>query len=318
METVSGLAGFGECGELDPGDLRFAIERLRGQPVTGVEMLGRMLAGRPGLNAAVNMAALDIASKFAKVPLHQYLGGPTRFKVRAMTRIEGTTEAELVESMNRARQSGYRAFLVPLPGARARALLEALRLAAGAGVDFVLEGPAAQSPAAAASLCRAFESFHPYWLDEPCAASNVQAARRLSSESVTPLGFGRDIDSAARFEDLLREEAIDVLRPSIAVHGVTGIRKIAAMAETRYAAVAPYHAGGPVGTAAALHLAASLPNFFIQQIPFATAEPDRAMRASIGGALEAVLEGFVALPKGSGLGIAPDVKALDRYMEVSR
>ena len=40
---------------------------------------------------------------------------------------------------------------------------------------------------------------------------------------------------------------------------------MAALAETYYIAVAPHHEGGPIGTAAALHLAASLPNFFIQQ-----------------------------------------------------
>ncbi len=46
-------------------------------------------------------------------------------------------------------------------------------------------------------------------------------------------------------------------------------------------AVAPRHEGGPIATAAALHLAAALPNFFIQQIPLPEAAEDRAMRAAI-------------------------------------
>ena len=81
-------------------------------------------------------------------------------------------------------------------------------------------------------------------------------------------------------------------------------------------AVAPYHAGGPVGTAAALHLAASLPNFFIQQTPFAEAEADRQMRAEIAGStLEKVTDGYLSLPTGPGLGVTVNEEALDKYQE---
>jgi L-alanine-DL-glutamate epimerase-like enolase superfamily enzyme len=74
-----------------------------------------------------------------------------------------------------------------------------------------------------------------------------------------------------------------------------------------------------VGTAAALHLAASLPNFFIQQLPFPAAEEDRAMRAALSNSrLETPEGGFLALPQGHGLGVAPDVKALEQYREAAR
>jgi L-alanine-DL-glutamate epimerase-like enolase superfamily enzyme len=69
-----------------------------------------------------------------------------------------------------------------------------------------------------------------------------------------------------------------------------------------------------VATAAALHLAASLPNFFIQQIPLPAAGQDRLMRAEIAGAaLETVKDGFAALPSGPGLGITVNEAALERY-----
>ena len=58
---------------------------------------------------------------------------------------------------------------------------------------------------------------------------------------------------------------------------------MAALAEACYVAVAPHHDGGPIATAAALHLAASLPNFVIQHIPPATAEDDRRMREAVAG-----------------------------------
>jgi L-alanine-DL-glutamate epimerase-like enolase superfamily enzyme len=71
-----------------------------------------------------------------------------------------------------------------------------------------------------------------------------------------------------------------------------------------------------VGTAAALHLAAALPNFFIQQVPFPEAGEDRRMRAAIaGGTIESVKDGFFSLPLGPGLGIAVDEAALAKYGE---
>src|ERR1043166_4430035 len=122
--------------------------------------------------------------------------------------------------------------------------------------------------------------------------------------SVVPLGFGRDIADAGIYMDLLRQGLIDVVRPDIGREGITKIRRIAALAETYYTAVAPRHSGGPIATAAALHLAAPLPNFFIQQIPLPSAPEDAAMRAALCGAdLERVTAGFAALPNGPGLGI---------------
>ncbi|RPI12315.1 MAG: hypothetical protein EHM65_06095, partial [Acidobacteriales bacterium] len=86
--------------------------------------------------------------------------------------------------------------------------------------------------------------------------------------------------------------------------------------ETYYVAVAPYHDGGPIASAAAIHLAASLPNFVIQQFPFPAAEEDRRMRAALtGGPVVNVSDGFAAILTGAGLGISVNEKALDEYKE---
>lgn len=91
---------------------------------------------------------------------------------------------------------------------------------------------------------------------------------------------------------------------------------MAAIAETYYVAVAPRHEGGPVATASALHLAASIPNFFIQQIPWPEAEEDRRMRTEIAGQeVEAIKDGFAMLPVGPGLGTAVNEEALEKYKE---
>lgn len=104
-----------------------------------------------------------------------------------------------------------------------------------------------------------------------------------------------------------------MFRPDLARNGITQIRKFAALAEANYVAVAPYHDGGPVVTAAALHLAASLPSFFAQQIPVPDADEDRRCRAALAGtALELVTDGYLALPTEPGLGLKIDASLLGK------
>ena len=162
--------------------------------------------------------------------------------------------------------------------------LDRVRSAAGEGSDFVLDAAGNLTPGDASSLAAALERSHLLWFDEPCPLSNLSAAYRIASENVTPVGFGRFAAEAGVFQDLLRSDAIDVVRPDLGRHGITQVRRIAAVAEPYYVAVAPFHDGGPIATAAALHLAASLPNFFIQQVPCPgrerTAACARASRAS--------------------------------------
>jgi len=327
LQTRGGLAGYGECAAVTAADLAQALAAVEGKDATQFETVRQQLKNTPaGLMAALNMAMLDVAGRFMKAPAYQVLGGPTRHKCRALASLEGTTEAELAASAKEAREAGFRAFIVPTPPVKgrnqgqafmlaARQRVDAVRQAAGPGTDFVLDGGGALLPADAAGLAEGFERYHLLWLEEPCAVSNLAAVKKIAAENVTPLGFGRTIREPGTFQDLLREDAIDVLRPDISLNGITGIRQMAAIAETYYVAVAPYHNGGPVATAAALQLAASLPNFFIQQIPLPRADEDRKMRTALAGGAETVKDGFMPLPTGPGLGISVNEKALEEYRE---
>jgi galactonate dehydratase len=327
LQTRGGLEGYGECAEINPRDLAGVSEAIRGKEATQFETVRHQLKSAPaGLMAALNMAMLDVAGRSVKAPVYQVLGGPTRNKCRALAPLEGAGDAGLTESVRRARAAGFRAFLVPVPppAARnqgqafvlaARKRLDALREAAGAGTDFVLDCGGTLVPGDAASLATAFERYHLLWLEEPCPPLSLGALKKITAENVTPLGLGRSIRQPSAFQDLLREEAIDILRPDIALNGISQIRQMAAIAESYYVAVAPYHNGGPVASAAALQLAASLPNFFIQQIPYPQAEQDRAMRAAVAGSVETVKDGFAVLPTSPGLGIAVNEKALEEYKE---
>jgi len=306
LRTKSGLSGFGECGSLAEPELKSLSSALVGRPASAFEVLNGAVP--EGARAAVNMAALDILGKATKAPVYRVLGGPTRNKARGLIRLKGTSDEELQGEVRKQLETGFRAFLLPVPKPAARnqgsafvraaeARWKAVR-SADASVDFVLEAADQLTPGDAATLATELERMHPLWFDEPCKVSNLNAIRKIAAESVMPLGFGREITEAGTYQDLLRNGLVDVLRPDLLTHGITGIRRLAAMSETYYVAVAPQHDGGEISTAAALHLAASIPNFFILQTP---------------GAGRAVIkDGFFELPKGDGLGVEVNETELER------
>jgi galactonate dehydratase len=327
LRTRSGAVGYGECSRISPSDLTALRAAIPSREASSFQSIRRGLTVSLPALAALDMAMLDLLGKHTHAPIWQVLGGPTRNQARALARIEGDTDDAVVAAVVRARAVGHKAFMIPVPQSTARnhsatlvtatrQRLDRVRSAAGEGSDFVLDAAGKLTPGDASSLASAFERMHLLWFDEPCLLSNLTAAYRIASENVTPVGFGRFAAEPGVFQDLLRGDGIDVLRPDVNYHGISQARRLSALAETYYVAIAPFHDGGPIATAAALHLAASLPNFFIQQVPCPAADEDRRMRGRLAGeSLEIVKDGFLQLPHGPGLGIAVNEAALNEYRE---
>jgi galactonate dehydratase len=290
LTTADGITGWGECASAGPADVAAVLEIIKDEPASRFEVIRTKLAGLRGdVRSAVVMALVDMVGRASKAPAYQVMGGPTRNKVRAMTNWSDA-----------AAKAGHRAFVV------------GPRYEPQDGFDYVVDGGASMTPNQASLLAVQLEKLHPMWLDEPCPPTAARALQKISEESVTPLGWGAHVDSLAGIQDLLREQVIDIVRLSLLRHDVWSIRKVAALAETYYTAVAPAPGLGPVSTAAAIHLAATLPNFFIQQIPWS--EGDAGMRSELAGTpIETVKDGYLALPSGPGLGVNVSEDALRRY-----
>lgn len=324
------LTGYGEtaCG---PDPAASVEEMLRvGEALAGRDGLASVAAwtalssAPPALRGAIDIALLDLRGKVAQAPVYDVLAGRTREKARAMAALRGSSETELTSQLTAALAAGYRAFSVPvlLPEdtptrgrdffAETVEMLERLR-EAGAD-DLALDCAGRTSAAEAASLAARCESLHLMWMDEPAGRIGEAALQKMALETVTPLGWGRSLVSSGSFQDLLRMQVIDVLRPDIGVHGISSTRTLAAMAEAYYTAVAPYHRGGPIGTAAALQVAASTPNFVVQEVAFSTdGEEGKVAEEIAGGWLPALTDGFFELPTGPGLGLEVDEDALEMH-----
>jgi len=306
VRTNSGLIGYGECNALSATDLKATNQAVVGHAATAYQALDAVAPAT--VRGGLNIALLDILGKATGAPIYRVLGGPTRNKARAIARLSGSSDGELRSDLQKQFAAGFRAFLIPIPAPTARnqgsdfAHLTAARLQvmrnSAPDADFAFEAHAELTPGDAASMAAAVESMHPLWFDEPCPVSNLEVIHKIADETVVPVGFGRTISDAGTFQDLLRAGLIDLLRPDLLTYGITGIRRLAAMAETYYVDLAPWHKGGPIANAAALHAAASIPNFFIAQTTNATAGPFPR-------------DGFFELPKGPGLGIDVDQKLFE-------
>jgi len=73
--------------------------------------------------------------------------------------------------------------------------------------------------------------------------------------------------------------------------------------------VAPHNSGGMVSTAAAMHLAASVPNFFILE----QMEPQRAVRDRASAPAVAFEAGCFVVSDAPGLGVEPDLAVLAEF-----
>jgi galactonate dehydratase len=327
LETRGGLTGYGEGGTARAADILDAKAAIVGRTANETEFVRHRLSALPPMEAAVSNAMLDILGKSTKIPVYQFLGGPTRYKARVLATLEGGDETALGEPLQRAMQRGFKAFTLPIAARNPMTTLQAhvdnvrkrverVRSMAGPNTDFVLDGAGSQKPGEAAAIATALEKVHLLWFDEPTSVLTSDALAKITDESVMPVGLGRHVHDVAVFQNLLRWGCIDLLRPSLGLNSAPKIRRMAAVAETHYVDIAPYHDGGPIGTVAGIHLAASLPNFFIQQVPQPSAAQDRDMRMELtSGDRESANDGFAGLLNRPGLGIEVDEKALGKYSE---
>ena len=230
--------------------------------------------------AVVETACWDIIGKALGMPVYRLLGGAVRSRIKAYANgwytVERTPE-EFHAAALRVVERGYRALkLDPFgPGqweldaserVRSLELVEAVADAIGPECEVLVEMHGRFTPAVASALIRDLERFRPGWVEEPVPPDNLRALASVTRSSPVPVATGERIHVRSEFRELFELQAAAVLQPDIGHFGGIGeVRKLAATAQTHYMLVAPHNVGGPVLTAANLHLAACTPNFKIQE-----------------------------------------------------
>ena len=339
ITTDEGLVGFGE------GSLHGALEsvetaireftpHLVGQEPAGPERHWQRLYNawrwRGGAVFQTALAALDIAlwdleGKRLGVPVARLLGGAQRTRLRGYAShwLQGADTPEKAHAGAReAIRRGFSAFKCrpfSYEGLRdneagemrkAAALIEAARDGAGPDAEIFIECSEFLSPRTAVLLDTALAAYRPGWFEEPIPFENAAAMAALQRDIRTPIATGERLLSRFEYRELLEKAGCRIAQPDL-MHagGFTEVRKIATLADTYYVPVAPHNPGGPICTAAAMHLAAAVPNFLILE----QMEPQRALRDQASTVPIRFEEGDFLLPQGPGLGVEPNLEFLEPY-----
>ena len=268
--------------------------------------------------ATVETACWDIIGKAMGQPVYKLLGGAVRDRIKAYANgwytVERTPE-EFHAAAKRVTAKGYRALKFDPFGAgfyeldlaekrRVIELVEAVRDAVGPDVEILIEMHGRFNPVTAIEMSRELERFKPSWVEEPVPPENLAALKKAAEKINIPIATGERIHTRYDFRELLESQAADYIQPDIThFGGILETKKLAAWAENYYVLVAPHNVGGPISTAAALHFAASTPNFKIQE-HFNDFSDDWVKAVAPGN--PEVVDGYFALPQGPGLGVKFD------------
>jgi galactonate dehydratase len=264
--------------------------------------------------SAIDQACWDLKGKKLGVPVHALLGGKHRERLRAYANawyFGCTTPAEFAAAAARVVAEGYTALKWDPFGDADTTMTEAAMVATvdqvaavretvGPHVDLCIEVHGRLAPAWSIEMARRLEPFRPLFYEEPVPPENVEALARVARAIRIPVATGERLCTKFAFQELFRQRAVDIIQPDLChAGGLTEVKKIAAMAEAAYVQVAPHNASGPIGTAAAVHLDASIPNFLIQE--FFVAQAPWIEEVVEGG--PRVEGGEIVVPDRPGLGV---------------
>jgi galactonate dehydratase len=285
-----------------------------------------------GAISALDIALWDIKGKALGVPVAELLGGPCRDRARVYCHIKGETADAIVAQCHRAKACGFTAVGhlnplhdeprdVPYFKTHAQKIQDAAetvrrcRDAVGNEVDLCIELHRRLTPAEAVVLARAIEPYRPFFYEDPILPDSFEAMAQVAQKIPIPIATGERLHNVYEFQALLQRGAVQFARTSVCLcGGITGARKIAALAEAHYVNVVPHNPLSPVSLAACLQLDAAIPNFAIQEYPTEDVGPEQPFFGLRGHRLAVtppeIRDGFVTIPTAPGIGVelVPDVE----------
>ncbi|KID31595.1 L-alanine-DL-glutamate epimerase-like protein [Prauserella sp. Am3] len=290
IETDAGLVGWGEPvveGRADT--VRAAVDELSdlliGQDPRRIEDLWQLMSksafyrGGPVLSSALaglDQALWDILGKSLDVPVHQLLGGAVRDRVRVYGWIGGDEPSAVADVAAARIESGLTAVKMNASGRVGRmpsrsetaevvARLAAVREAIGDDRDVAVDFHGRFGVAAARRIIGELAPLHPLFVEEPVLPEYGHRLAEVVSSTTVPVACGERLYSRTDFLPAL-QAGIAVAQPDLShAGGISETRRIAALAETFDALLAPHCPLGPVALAASLQVAFATPNFLIQE-----------------------------------------------------
>jgi galactonate dehydratase len=308
----------------DPLNIESIWERLRTTGVFAGAQAGQYCAAM----SAIEIALWDLAGKATGLPVYQLLGGRVRDRVRVYCD-SGLGERAMGggdkrdEKIQQIQQMGFTAAKMDIDDGMDPARFDRVNWTASNGeidhmvakvayarehlpkeMDLAVDMHGRYDLPTAKRVAKAMEPFRLLFLEEPVPAENVDAMRDVRASSNTPICCGENLYLRHGFREILEKRAADIIMPDL--HKCGGLlegRKIADMAHTYYVPFAPHNVTSPIGTMAAAHVCAAVPNFLALEWHWVDQLPLWRNWVKEGEILE---KGHIRMPERAGLGVDMD------------
>jgi D-galactarolactone cycloisomerase len=268
--------------------------------------------------SAINLALWDVAGKILGQPVHVLLGGRMHRAVPAYGSVLFHPVDTLSDRIAQMKAGGFRAIKLGWdPFGRGNVaddekLVAAARKAAGDNVTLMIDagGSYPYWPLRfkdALERARMLANHGVYWFEEPLAPDDVEGYARLTDASPVKIAHGEVLTRRQSFVPYFDRRAMDIVQPDVAkVGGLSEMRRIAWMAESRGIELVPHGWNTAIGVAADLQLTSTLPSRSFVEFNFGNPLVEELTQTPF--RLDA--DGCLPVPDAPGLGIEIDREKL--------
>lgn len=301
-----------------------------GQDPLAIERHYRVLANinfHYGRCWPLDLALWDLAGKILGQPCWKLLGG-LGDRVRAYAS-SGTLRdpAQLADAAERYLALGFAALKIRFHRGEWREdvkALEAVRKRVGDRLELMVDcnqgwrmpwdTASPWSLKDAVTVARELEHLGIYWMEEPLHRADRDGMRALRDATDIRIAGGEMTRELHEFRDLVAGGCLDVVQPDAAlVGGITGLRRVAYMAQEHNLVFTPHTWTNGMGVTANAHLAAGTVGTPFLEYPCDPPEWDLDRRDYMMATPLAVdREGYIILSDAPGMGYALDEEMLQR------
>lgn len=289
VETNTGISGWGECSpnstEVMESFIHHTIKELIiGQDPFNVELIWDTLfwqnhdlgpsGALPYAIAGIDLALWDIKGKLLKQPVYKLLGGCYRKEMPAYGGFGvyggSVSVEEAAEKAVKLADKGFKFAKLrmqireynmdPIPDFTLK-YYEAVRKALPGDVELFVDPNEGYTAARAIQIGLELQSLGMKYYESPCPLENHRDLAEVVKAINIPVMAGEKCYTRWQFRDLILEANPDIIQPDlIKAGGITEVKKIAVLGQAFFKTIAPHNTKPTLGTAAAMHLMASISN----------------------------------------------------------
>lgn len=261
--------------------------------------------------SALDICLWDIAGKALNLPIYKIIGG-CRDKILAYASTQHyAREEDFIDIVRKCVDGGYKAIKIhPYQDwEKDIELCRVVRNEVGDEITLMLDPVGVYNRYRALKVGREIENLDFYWYEDPMPTTDIEGLTELCASLDIEVLIGEYIWNLSDYGVYIEKHATDALRcVAEKVGGITGMLKIAHLAEAYGMKCEPHSWGNVTQQAAHLHVMLAIENCDFFELPV----PEGAFDLGFLDNIRIDDEGYVLAPKKPGLGYEIDWETIEK------